>query len=63
VTDRARMLNFPIMKELKSICDFEADVQWVLGVSKPNKYRVLELSNPSRLVIDIKHAGRPKSGV
>jgi hypothetical protein len=47
--------NFPVIKELKQICDFEADVQWVMGLSHPNRYRVLELSNPSRLVVDIRH--------
>ena len=47
--------NFPVIKELKQICDFEAEVQWVLGLSSPNRYRVLELSTPSRLVVDIRH--------
>lgn len=47
--------NHTILKELKQTCDFEADVTWVLGVSIPNKYRVLELENPTRLAIDIKH--------
>ena len=44
-----------IVKELKSTCDFEADVSWVAGVSSPNKYRILELTNPTRLVVDVKH--------
>lgn len=43
------------IKELKLTCDFEADVTSVLGVASPNKYRVLELNNPTRLAIDIKH--------
>jgi hypothetical protein len=47
--------NLPVIKELKSLCDFEADGQWVLGLSAPNRYRVLELSNPARLVIDVRH--------
>jgi hypothetical protein len=55
VADRERKLSLPVMKEAKLICDFEADVQWLVGVAKPNKYRVLELLNPSRLVVDIKH--------
>jgi hypothetical protein len=44
-----------MLKEAEMICDFEADVQWVLGVSSPNRYRVLELKDPARIVIDIKH--------
>ena len=55
IAERERKLNLPVMKELKLICDFEADVQWVLGVASPNRYRVLELLNPSRLVLDIRH--------
>ena len=47
--------NLPIVKELKSTCDFEADVAWVAGVSTPNEYRVLELKDPARLVVDISH--------
>jgi hypothetical protein len=47
--------KLPIVLEIKSTCDFEAQIQWVAGVSSPNKYRVLELKNPTRLVVDIKH--------
>jgi hypothetical protein len=47
--------NHPIVKELKSTCDFEAEVEWVAGVSSPNHYRILELKNPTRLAVDIKH--------
>jgi hypothetical protein len=47
--------NHKIIKEIKSTCDFEANVEWVLGVASPNKYRVLELENPTRLAVDIKH--------
>ncbi len=47
--------KLPIVLELKSTCDFEAQVEWVAGVSSPNKYRVLELKSPTRLVVDIKH--------
>jgi hypothetical protein len=54
VKDRARRLNYPNLKELKSLCDFEAEVEWVLGLASPNRYRVLELTNPARLVIDVK---------
>lgn len=52
--DRTQSPNLPIVKDLKLICDFEAEVEWVLGNSSPNKYRVLELEGPTRLVVDIK---------
>lgn len=55
VENRERTPNQKIIKQLKLTCDFEADVTWVLGVASPNKYRVLELKNPTRLAIDIKH--------
>ena len=55
VKDRTRSPNLTILKDLKLTCDFEAEVEWVLGVASPNKYRVLELKNPTRLVVDIKH--------
>lgn len=55
IQNRQQTPGLPIIKELKLICDFEADVQWVFGLSSPNRYRILELSNPARLVIDIAH--------
>lgn len=55
VKNREQSPNFKIVKEMKSTCDFEAEVAWVLGVASPNHYRVLELKNPVRLAIDIKH--------
>lgn len=55
VAERERHLGFPVLRELESACDFEADVTWVLGVASPNPYRVLELANPPRLVVDLQH--------
>lgn len=55
VKNRAFAPNHEIVKEVKLTCDFEAEVAWVLGVASPNYYRVIELKNPTRLAIDIKH--------
>jgi hypothetical protein len=55
VKNREQSPNLKIIREMKSTCDFEADVTWVLGAASPNKYRVLELKNPTRLAVDIKH--------
>ena len=52
--ERERTLSLPVMRELKLTCDFEADVQWVLGLASQKRYRVVELLNPARLVVDIK---------
>lgn len=46
--------GLPVVKELVSSCDFEAHVTWGLGVSAPNRYRVMELSSPPRLVVDVR---------
>jgi len=55
IKDRTRSPNLPVVKDRKRICDFEAEVEWVMGAASPNKYRVLELKNPTRLVVDIEH--------
>lgn len=55
VKNRAQTPNLKIIKEMKLTCDFEAEVEWVLGVASPNRYRVLELKSPTRLAVDIKY--------
>lgn len=55
VADRERRLNLPVMRELEFTCDFEGQVQVVVGVAAPNRYRVIELSNPTRLAVDVQH--------
>jgi hypothetical protein len=52
---RERSLDHAVLKELEQTCDFEAHVTWVLGLGSPNHFRVLELSAPPRLVVDVKH--------
>ncbi len=46
--------KYPNIIDIKSICDFEAEVAWVIGVKSPKQYRILELLNPTRVVVDIK---------
>lgn len=55
IKDRSRSPNLPTVKDMKVTCDFEGEVTWVLGVSSPNRYRVIELKDPTRLVLDIKN--------
>ena len=45
----------PVVLEAVLTCDFEAVVTWVLAVESPNRYRVLELEEPSRLAVDVRH--------
>lgn len=55
VTERERKPQLPVLEELELTCDFEGETTWVLGVKHPNKYRVLELQEPTRLVVDVQH--------
>lgn len=43
-----------LVRELALTCDFEGRVTWVLAVASPNRYRVLELREPARLVVDVR---------
>ena len=55
VQERERMPGLPVLEELQVTCDFEGQVEWVLGVASPNRFRVMELSDPARLVVDVRH--------
>ncbi|HEX7238784.1 MAG TPA: hypothetical protein VF263_00850 [Longimicrobiaceae bacterium] len=54
VAQRERKLTLPVLRELELTCDFEGEVTWVLGVARPNPFRVTELSKPARLVVDVR---------
>ena len=55
VLERSSRPDLPILRQLTLTCDFEAQVEWVLGVASPNRYRVMELVEPARLVVDVRH--------
>ncbi|NMO19703.1 hypothetical protein HPC49_23910 [Pyxidicoccus fallax] len=55
VAEREMKPGLPIILELERTCDFEGEVTWVLGNKKPNKFRVMELRDPARLVVDVQH--------
>lgn len=55
IAKRDQKVPLEVVSELEQTCDFEAVVTWVVGVKKPNRYRVLALNDPMRLVVDIKH--------
>ena len=61
ISDRNRTLNDPNLFQLVQTCDFEGNVTWVMGVGSPEAYRVVELTSPPRLIVDVKHGqGRPE---
>ena len=41
------------VREMTLICDFEGQVEWVLGVAAQAAYRVSELTGPARVVLDV----------
>lgn len=55
---REHMPGLPIVREVERTCDFEAVVEYVLGAASPHRYRVLELANPARIVVDVRHSSR-----
>ena len=45
--------NYPELKEVRQVQDFEGTVQWALGLAHPGCYAYTFLTNPTRLVIYI----------
>jgi len=45
--------NLPIVQEVEQLGDFEAVLSWGAGLSQASCIRTLELTNPTRLVIDV----------
>jgi hypothetical protein len=55
VAERSLSPGLPNILALTSVCDFEGQVEWVAGVRSPSGYRVSELRDPARLVVDVRH--------
>jgi len=47
--------GFPSLVDLEKIGDFEAVLLYVLGLSEEADFRVFELEDPGRIVIDVQH--------
>lgn len=45
--------NLPVVQEVEQLGDFEAVLSWGAGLSQASCIRTLELSSPTRLVIDV----------
>jgi hypothetical protein len=54
VRDRQIVATTPVLREVEIICDFEGEVEVVLGVQTPNPYRVLVVPAPNRLIVDVR---------
>ena len=42
-----------VLKRLRVICDFDAVLEWVVGLDARHDFRVLTLDSPSRILIEI----------
>ena len=51
--NRDQIVNLPVVQEVEQLGDFEAVLSWGAGLSQASCIRTLELSNPTRLVIDV----------
>jgi hypothetical protein len=59
IVPRAMAANLPAVRDLQIVCDFEGQVEVVLGVPAAAPYRVIELTAPARLVLDVRHGSEP----
>jgi hypothetical protein len=51
---RQNKMTWPVIREVKTSSFFEGEIEYLIGLSKRTPFRVLALSNPTRLVIDFK---------
>lgn len=58
VPQRRIEARLPVVLEIVRTCDFEAVVTWVVAVGSPEPFRLLQLDDPSRIVVDIRHPSR-----
>ena len=54
--ERERAPRLRAVREMALVCDFEGQVEWVLGIAVKAPYRVSELAQPARLVLDVGYA-------
>jgi hypothetical protein len=59
IVPRAMAPGLPAVRDLQIVCDFEGQVEVVLGVPAAAPYRVVELTAPARLVLDVRRGPEP----
>lgn len=55
VATREQKLALPVLVEMERICDFEGEVSWALGAKSTAPFRIMELKDPARIVVDVRH--------
>jgi hypothetical protein len=56
--ERDPALRGAVVEQVRRTCDFEAVVEWAVGLVAHRPFRVRELAAPPRLVIDLWRGGR-----
>jgi hypothetical protein len=51
---RQNRMKWPMIREARTSSFFEGEIEYLIGLQKRTPFRVLALSNPTRLVIDFK---------
>ena len=57
VAERSRTPRFPTMATARELCDDSDQLVWAFGAADSTRFRVVELSAPQSLVIDLVHPG------
>ncbi len=52
IADRNRILSGPLLRQMTLICDFEAQVEWAIGLSQRVGFRLVDSASPGRFVIE-----------
>lgn len=47
-------IKWPVIRDVKTSSFFEGEIEYLIGLKKRTPFRVMALSNPTRLVIDFK---------
>ena len=55
IDERESAPGLSMVKEMKQVCDFEGQVEWALGLAARRRFRVLEASDPLRVIVDVRH--------
>jgi hypothetical protein len=55
VESRDRSPGLPALLRLRTTCDFEAHLDWVLAIRFKQPFSVSELDSPPRVIIDVRH--------
>ncbi len=55
IADRSRTLDGPLLRQMTLTCDFEAQVEWAIGLSRRVGFRLVDSTGAGRFVIEFDH--------